>query len=55
VRDTGVQGSIAHYALIFSFMGVALFGLIYAWKKGLLSMGEEPKEQMMKEEESDYE
>lgn len=51
-KDTsGIYGGIFSYAQIFAFIGSALLAFLYFWKKGRLDMDEEPKIQMMREEE----
>jgi hypothetical protein len=49
--SSGVYGGIFHYALVFAFVGSALLGFFYFWYKGCLNLGEEPKLQMMRDEE----
>jgi len=49
--ETGVYGSILHYALIFFFVGGAFIIFIYLWRKGRLDMDEEAKYQMMNDDE----
>jgi hypothetical protein len=51
IDQTGVYGSILHYSLIIFFMGGALLIFLYLWRKGRLDMDEEPKIQMMKDDE----
>ena len=51
-RDSsGVLGGILHYALVFALVGAALLAFLYFWRKGRLDMDEEPKFQMMRDEE----
>lgn len=50
---SGVYGGILHYALIFATVGSALLAFIYFWSKGRLDMDEEPKLQMMLNEEKE--
>lgn len=47
----GVYGTALHYSLIFAFMGSAMLIFAYLWRKGRLDMDEEPKMQMMLDEE----
>lgn len=49
--SSGVYGGIFHYALVFAFVGSALLGWLYFWWRGELNMDEEPKLQMMRDEE----
>ncbi|MDR3625097.1 MAG: hypothetical protein P4L16_08185 [Chlamydiales bacterium] len=51
--SSGIIGQIFHYALVFAIMGMALFFLIYLWKKDRLDMDESPKYQMLKKEDTD--
>lgn len=44
---SGIFGGIFHYSLIFALMGSALLAFLYFWRKKLLSFDEEPKIQMM--------
>lgn len=48
---SGIYGGIFHYAMIIAFAGSALLAFLYFWFKGRLDMDEEPKWQMMHEEE----
>lgn len=51
-RDvSGVYGGIFHYSLTFALVGSAFLVFFYFWKKGRLDMDEEPKLQMMNDEE----
>lgn len=51
-RDTsGVYGGILHYAIIFALVGGAFLAFLYFWSKGRLDMDEEPKLQMMRDDE----
>jgi hypothetical protein len=43
----GVYGSTLHYALVIAFVGSAFILFAFFWKKGRLDMDEEPKFQMM--------
>lgn len=51
--ETGVFGSLLHYSLIILFMGGALLIFLYLWRKGRLDMDEEPKYEMMEDEEKE--
>lgn len=48
---SGVYGGIFHYAMIFAFFGSALLAFLYFWSKGRLDMDEEPKWEMMRDDE----
>jgi hypothetical protein len=50
--DGGVCGSFVHYALIIALVGSAFLIFLYLWKKGRLDMDEDPKIQMLKDDES---
>jgi hypothetical protein len=47
----GIYGNFFHYALIIALVGSAFMIFCYLWKKNRLDMDEEPKFQMMQEEE----
>lgn len=47
----GVYGSVFHYAMVITFVGSAFIIFCYLWKKNRLDMDEDPKFQMMQEEE----
>ena len=47
----GVYGNFFHYGLVFAIVGSAFLIFCYLWKKNRLDMDEEPKFQMMQEEE----
>lgn len=47
----GVTGTNFHYGMVFLLVGSAFFVFVYLWKKKRLDMDEEPKFQMMEEEE----
>ena len=47
----GVYGNYFHYAMVIAFVGSAFLIFFYLWKKKRLDMDEEPKFQMMQEEE----
>lgn len=51
IDETGVYGSILHYALIIAFVGGAFFAFLYFWWKGRLDMDEEPKYKMLEDDE----
>lgn len=54
IRDaSGVYGGIFHYALVFAMVGSALLAFLYFWSKGRLDMDEEPKIQMMRDDEKE--
>ena len=46
-----IYGGIFHYGMIIAFAGSALLAFLYFWSKGRLDMDEEPKVQMMREDE----
>ena len=48
---SGIYGGIFHYSMIFAFFGGALLAFFYFWRKGKLDFDEEPKVQMMRDEE----
>lgn len=53
-HDTsGVYGGIFHYTLVFALVGGAFLSFLYFWSKGRLDMDEEPKLQMMRDEEKE--
>lgn len=43
----GVYGQVLHYSLTIAFVGSAFLIFLYMWYKGRLDMDEEPKLQMM--------
>lgn len=54
IRDaSGVYGGIFHYALVFALVGSALLAFLYFWSKGRLDMDEEPKIQMMQDDDKE--
>lgn len=54
-RDTsGIYGGIYAYAFILALVGGAALAFIYFWSKGRLDMDEEPKLQMMQENEEKH-
>jgi hypothetical protein len=46
----GLYGEFMHWALVLAFVGSAFVVFLYLWKKGRLDMDEEPKIQMMKDD-----
>lgn len=46
----GVYGSTLHYGLVIACVGSAFIIFCYLWKRKRLDMDEEPKYQMMQEE-----
>lgn len=53
VDQMGIYGSLLHYSLIIAFAGSTLLLFCYFWRKGRLDMDEEPKLQMLLDEEND--
>lgn len=53
IDGIGVYGNFFHYGIVISLVGSALFIFLYLWKKKRLDMDEEPKFQMMQEEEGE--
>lgn len=51
VDAIGIYGSLVHAMMVIFFVGAALIAFIYFWRKGRLDMDEEPKIQMMQDEE----
>lgn len=51
VDQGGIYGGMLNYVLAIFFMGSALLIFLYLWKKGRLDMDEEPKNQMMEDDE----
>ena len=49
--DGGGVGQIVQSIFLLLMIGTAAIGLLYVWKKGFLSFGEDPKTEMMKEDE----
>ena len=47
----GIQGSVFHYAMILAMVGGAFLIFLSLWRKGRLDMDEEPKIQMMNDDE----
>lgn len=50
---SGIYGGILHYALVIAFSGGALLAFLYFWYQGRLDMDEEPKMQMMRNDEQE--
>lgn len=46
----GIYGSLFHYALVIAFVGSAWIVFFTLWKKKRLDMDEEPKFQMLSED-----
>lgn len=51
IDGIGVYGNFLHYGLVISLVGSAFLIFLYLWKKKRLDLDEEPKFQMMQEEE----
>jgi hypothetical protein len=51
---SGIYGGILHYAMIIAFTGSAVLAFLYFWSKGRLDMDEEPKLQMMRNDEQEH-
>lgn len=51
---SGIYGGIFHYGMIIAFAGSALLAFFYFWSKGQLDMDEEPKLQMMRDDEEEF-
>jgi hypothetical protein len=47
---SGVYGIIMHYSLVLTLVASAFLAFLYFWRKGRLDMDEEPKIQMMQDE-----
>lgn len=47
----GIYGNFLHYAIVISMVGGAFFIFLYLWGNKRLDLDEEPKFQMMREEE----
>lgn len=54
IDGIGVYGNFFHYAIVISLVGSAFFIFLYLWRKKRLDMDEEPKFQMMREEEDRF-
>jgi len=50
---SGIYGGIFHYGMIIAFVGSAFLAFLYFWSKGRLDMDEEPKLQMMRDDEQE--
>ncbi|MGA8165234.1 MAG: hypothetical protein WB791_09460 [Waddliaceae bacterium] len=56
IRDgAGIVGSLFHYSLLIALVGSAFLIFVYLWKTNRLDMDEEPKMQMMQNDEEDGE
>ena len=53
IDGIGVYGNFFHYALVISLVSSAFLIFLYLWRKKRLDMDEEPKFQMMQDEEFD--
>lgn len=54
MKDTaGIYGAYLHYGLVILIVGSAIIVFFYLWSKGRLDMDEEPKLQMMKDDEEE--
>lgn len=51
IDASGAYGAVFHYSFVIALVGNAFFIFIYLWRKDRLDMDEEPKFQMMQEEE----
>jgi hypothetical protein len=51
IDGIGVYGNFLHYGLVISLVGSAFLIFLYLWKKKRLDIDEEPKFQMMREDE----
>ena len=49
----GECGTLVHYGFVFALVGSAFLAFVYFWKKNKLDMDEEPKIQMMKDDEDE--
>lgn len=47
----GVYGYYFHFGMVIAFVGSAFLAFLYFWKTGKLDMDEEPKLQMMRDDE----
>lgn len=50
IDGLGIYGNFLHYGLVISLVGSAFLVFIYLWKNKRLDIDEEPKFQMMQEE-----
>jgi cbb3-type cytochrome oxidase subunit 3 len=48
--SSGIYGGIFDYTLVFAFFFSAVLAFLFFWSRGRLDMDEEPKLQMMKDE-----
>ena len=55
VDGLGLYGKFLHYGIVISLVGSAFLIFIYLWRKKRLDLDEEPKFQMMQEDEPPYE
>lgn len=46
----GIYGNFFHYAMVIAMVGSAFLIFLYLWKKNRLDMDEDPKFQMLSEE-----
>lgn len=51
---SGMYGGILHYSLVIAFSGSAFLAFLYFWYKGRLDMDEEPKLQMMRDDDQEH-
>lgn len=54
VDPSGIYGAVFHYAFVIAFVGSAFMLFLYLWKIKRLDMDEEPKFQMLRDEEDDH-
>lgn len=48
----GIHGAVFHWAMVMAFMGSAILGLIYFWRKGRLDCDESPKFEMIQNDDT---
>ena len=53
IDGMGVYGNLFHYMLVIFLVGTAFLIFFYLWKKNRLDMDEDPKFQMMKNEDGE--
>ena len=53
IDGIGVYGNFLHYGIVMSLVGSAFLIFIYLWKSKRLDMDEEPKFQMMQDEQEE--
>lgn len=53
IDSNGVAGHFLHYGLTIAFMSSAFLVFFYLWRKGKLDMDEEPKMQMLQEDQKE--